>query len=140
MSIHRFKRSFTFIAALALAACTNPLAPAGDIEIRLAAPAFARTPQGVAEVTYTVTNGGDDTVLLTAPCGDRLNAVVERRVAGRWEQYAGGYCLLSFPTSPVPLAPGAKRVDVSVITEPGVYRLQLGTDRGPAVSQPFAID
>ena len=143
MFAHRLQRvsayTLSITTSFLLSACTNALAPAGDIEIQPESTAFSRTPQGIAEVSYTVRNGGDDTVLLTAPCGDRLNAVIERRVADRWEQYSGGFCQLSSTQSPVPLTPGAQRKDVSVINEPGMYRLVLSTERGPVVSQAFAI-
>jgi hypothetical protein len=144
---HRLSRGSTLIPAFVIAACTSATSPAADrliasaaeIEVRPMSVSFARSPQGIAEVRYTVNNGSGNSVLLTSRCGGRLAPVIERRVAGEWEQYAGGFCQSIYPTSPVPLAAGARREDVRVIADRGVYRLVVSTNRGSVASEPIAI-
>ena len=144
---HRLERGVTLITAFVLAACTSATSPTADrvvasaaaVEVRPASLTFVRSPQGIAEVRYTVSNGSANPVLLTSRCGDRLAPVIERQVAGEWEQYAGGFCQAIYLSSPVPLPAGARREEVSVIADPGVYRLVIHTDGGSVVSEPFTI-
>jgi hypothetical protein len=109
------------------------------IDIHPAATSFARSPDGWAEVPFRVTNIGGTSVLLTSRCGDHLTPAIERRTVSGWELYAGGFCQAIYSASPVPLAAGARRDDVTSVADPGEYRLVLGTEHGWVASVAFAV-
>ena len=143
----------TLAAALLLAACsksspseltgTSELLPdtSTGVEVRPAALTFTRNAQNLVEVPYSVVNGRTASVLLTTRCGDRLSPAVQRREGGEWVQHSGGGCFAIFPMSPVPLAAGARRDELEVISSPppGQYRLLLGTELGPVLSTTFTV-
>ena len=57
-----------------------------------------------------------------------------------WIGYAGGMCLGIYDMSPDPLPAGAARQGTVNITEPGTYRVVIGTDRGPVRSGAITIE
>lgn len=128
------------LAALACpAACATPTGPDIGVALRLAAPSFALPGDGAATVAFTVANRSATAVRVTSRCGDRLVPAIERRMGERWGTYAGGICPAVFDASPLPLGPGAERVDTVAIAEPGEYRLVLGTARAPVTSEAFRV-
>ncbi len=115
-------RSLRLLPLLAvLAACSDSTGPAGAV--RITATADAAAPPGSDNVTFSVENRSGRTVQMLLCSDTEVTLVVERRVAGRWQDYAGDPCFAMY--QPVDLAPGATRTETRAVREAGEYRLEL---------------
>ena len=77
----------------------------------------------MATIPFRVTNRGSATAFVTT-CGAQLSPVVERFAGLRWEEYAGGFCLLDIISEPLELRSGASKSGSATIMEPGRYRIR----------------
>ncbi len=136
------------VAALAAltVACTNEPWLSVDVQgssferVRVAASTLE-----LATIPFDVTNDGDATAFIAA-CGDRIAASVDRRVNGRWEQFAGGICFADRLVVPLELRAGARQHADLGVGEAGQYRIKVhytedASGRKPrsAVSEAFDV-
>ena len=142
MNMTAGRRLFMITFAVGVAAangCANPAAPYSGVQVSLGAPVYALELEEATAVIYSVRNTGRSAVLVTSRCGDGLSPSIEHKQGGEWQQYRGGACIAALDMSPVPLSPGASRMDSVLVDARGEYRLVVGTDQGQAISPAFVV-
>jgi hypothetical protein len=111
-------------AALAVA-CTNEPRLSVDVE----GDSFDRVPVAgsaleLASITFDVSNDGDATAFVSS-CENRISAVVDKRIDGRWQQAFFLACRGTASDAPVTLRAGARQQAGIGLGEAGRYRLKV---------------
>lgn len=78
----------------------------------------------VAFVPYNTWNRGSATAFIPA-CGAHPTVTIERYTGGKWESYAGTFCIDVMIETPIELRAGASRTDSVAIGEAGHFRIRL---------------
>ena len=78
----------------------------------------------VAFVPYNTWNRGSATAFIPA-CGAHPTVTIERYAGGKWESYAGTFCIDVMIETPIELRAGASRTDSVAIGEAGHFRIRL---------------
>lgn len=111
-------------------ACDDTTGPSG-LRVSTSDDRLELHPQGMAEVSFSITNRGGTSVFLLSRCGDRIIPVIDRKESGSWAQYIGAFCQAIYDMSPLELGPGESLHSVSFIHDAGTYRLRIEAGSGP---------
>lgn len=101
--------------------------------------------QGMAEVSFIITNRGGTSVFLSR-CGNRIMSAIDRKERGSWAQYSGDLCQAIYDMSPLEIGPGESLHSMRSIHKAGTYRLRIGarssrtaTAQWTTVSESFTV-
>lgn len=103
---------------------------------RVVVPSISTVP--IAVVPFDMWNRGDATAFVPT-CGTRVLPVIEKLVNGRWENYSGGFCMLSMVMVPLELREGQMHHDEVAITEAGRYRLRVSYSSDSQLRNHFEV-
>lgn len=128
-------------AIAAVVACTGATGPRTGLVTRIDSAVLDSTRSVV--VSYTIANVGQQSEEVPT-CGAQPNPVIQKQIAARWDNFAGGYCLAIYGGGIV-LQPGASVSGTTSAWRAGAGRYRLvvsyNTDGSPrALSAPFAVE
>ena len=103
---------------------------------RVVVPSTSTTP--IAVVPFDMWNRGDATAFVST-CGTRVLPEIEKLVNGRWESYAGAFCMMSMVMVPLELREGQSHHDDVAITEAGRYRLRVSYSSDAQLRNHFEV-
>jgi hypothetical protein len=131
-------RRLTLVALAALAVACADDRP--RLRVDVDGGSFERVPVAgsgleLASITFDVVNDGGATAFINA-CDRRIAASIDKRVDGRWEQFAGGICLANLPADPVQLRSGARQQGGVGIGEAGRFRVKVSYGSDASMSEP----
>lgn len=79
--------------------------------------------------TFVVHNAGTQAIHVDR-CGTRVQAGLDRRVGGGWQNEMAAVCILSYYTGPLTLQPGESVTDSVLVRSAGTFRVFVGYGRG----------
>ena len=113
------------VGAALTAACGGNLTYPTDVKVLPVAANFAVD----SYATFLVRNETRQTIHVDR-CGTRVQAGLDRRVGGEWQNEMAAVCILSYYTGPLALAPGESVTDSVLIRSPGTFRVFVGYGSG----------
>jgi len=133
----RFRRSAVVMLVALAVACSDDLP---RLRVGVDGGSFERVPVAgsgleLASITFDVTNDGGATAFIHA-CDRRIVASIDKRVDGRWEQFAGGFCVANLTADPVQLRAGARQQGGVGIGEAGRFRVKVSYGSDASMSEP----
>ena len=121
------KAALSIALALLLAGCSEVVAPGWDLRVETSQAVYV-LPGGPAEsyvtVQFTVRNAGARMAVLPH-CGESVDPRLQRREAGAWVDVPTLVCLPGGPQASPVLPPGRTASGLTVVGEPGEYRLLI---------------
>jgi hypothetical protein len=116
-----------FVAAVAAlaAGCGGDLTYPNGVKVMPTTGNFALE----SYATFVVRNETRETVHVER-CGDRVQAGLDRRVGGEWQNEMAAICILSYYAGPLLLEPGESVTDSVLVRSAGTFRVYVGYGRG----------
>src|SRR5688572_9108045 len=105
------------VAAIAVG-CNGNLTYPNGVKVAPTAGNFALE----SYATFVVRNETRETIYVER-CGDRVQAGMDRRVGGDWQNEMAAICILSYYAGPLVLEPGESVTDSVLVRSAGTFRV-----------------